>query len=104
MSVEGNNNRNLDVTTPEFCFSCGIKTKEWIEKNPEAKWIRVDLLPGISIFACPQCNTASFNANLQENNVKVMTWQKEDLERRIIGASSLIDPKTNKVVDLKAVK
>ena len=104
MSVEGNSNRQLEVLTPDFCFSCGLKTNEWIEQNPEAKWIRVDLHPGIALFACPQCNTASFNGNLQANNIKVMEWQKEDLERRIVGASNLIDPRTNKVVDLKRAK
>lgn len=96
--------RELTAETPDFCFSCGLKTKEWIEKNPEVKWIRMDLAPGISLFSCPQCNTASFNSNIQQNNLQVMQWQKEDLERRIVGASNLIDPKTNKVIDLKRAK
>ena len=104
MSEAGNNNgggRVLDVDTPDFCMSCGLKTKEWITEHPEAKWIRVDIMPGIALFSCPQCNGACFNSNVQENNRQVMAWQREDAERKIVEASNLIDPRTNKVVDLK---
>jgi len=95
--------RMLDVLNPERCWTCGMETDKWILKNPDKKWIRIDMLPGVSLFSCPQCNTASFNTNIQANNERMIKWQKEDQEQRIHLASTIIDPKTNKVVDLKRV-
>jgi hypothetical protein len=95
--------RMLDVLTPESCGGCGLITDKWIKENPDQKWIRIDIHPGIALFCCPKCNMAMFNPNLQANNARMVKWQKEDNEQRIRVASSIIDPKTNKIVDLGRV-
>jgi hypothetical protein len=95
--------RVLDVLSPDKCEVCGLETDKWIKNHPDKKWIRVDMFPGLALFACPQCNTASFNPNLQANNMRLNRWQKEDQEQRIKPATAIIDPKTNKAINLKRV-
>ena len=95
--------RMMDIISPDECFTCGLKTGEWILKNPERKWIRMDMGPGMALFICPKCCAVRGNPNIHANNNKMIQWQKEDQEQRIKVASTIIDPRTNKVVDLKRV-
>ena len=42
--------RVLNVSTPENCQNCGINTKDNLVENPKVLWLKVDLLPVISLF------------------------------------------------------
>jgi hypothetical protein len=91
--------RELFVLTPDKCETCGIATERWSKENPDIPWLKIDFVPGISIFKCPNCHTAVFNPNALNNNNKIRKWSEEDANRRIQLATSI--PKDGKLVAVK---
>jgi hypothetical protein len=93
--------RTIWVNPPDNCLNCGIVTNEWKEENPDTPWLMVPLADGIALFKCPNCHVAYFNPNALENNKLVQKWVKEDKDRKIAVTSGILDPRGNRVVDLR---
>ena len=93
--------RTLRADIPTECLVCGIKSDEWVKEHEGTPgWIAVNLLPGVTIFFCPNCSTPRGNTNIIENFKQVEAWTKEDADRRVALASGLIDPRTNRALSL----